>query len=108
MYISTLKSGERVIIDPAATITRIYHYFYLMINVGALVGQIDMVYAEKYVGFWLSFFLPTIMFCFCPAVLFLCRNKYSRVKPTGSVYSKAWNLWKFAMRGRWSANPIKT
>lgn len=102
-----MESGERVIVDPAATVSRIYHYFYLMINIGALVGQISMVYAERYVGFWLSYLLPTIMFCFCPTVLFFCRNRYSLVKPTGSVYTQAIRLWRLAMEGRWSINPVK-
>jgi len=30
------KTGERELVDPAVTITRIYLYFYLFINVGAL------------------------------------------------------------------------
>ncbi len=57
------KKQERVIMDPAVTIQRVYLYFYMMINVGSLVGSIGMVYAEKYVGFWLSFLLPTLMVC---------------------------------------------
>lgn len=44
MKIRTLPSGERVIVDHAATIARIYNWFYLFINVGALVGQIGMSY----------------------------------------------------------------
>lgn len=106
-YIKTLKSGERVIIDHASTIARIYMYFYLMINVGALLGQISMVYAEKFVGYWLSFFLPTLLFCFAPFVLFVCRKRYRRVPPTGSVYAEAFRLWKLAMHGRWSFNPVR-
>lgn len=106
-YIKTLKSGERVIVDPAATIARIYMYFYMMINIGALTGQISMVYAERYVGFYMSFLLPTIMFCFSPLILFVCRKRYYRVPPTGSVYTQAYRLWKLAMRGRWSFNPVK-
>ncbi|KAJ9213861.1 hypothetical protein DTO166G4_4472 [Paecilomyces variotii] len=100
------KTGERVIVDPAQTITRIFLYFYFMINVGALLGSIAMVYAEKYVGFWLSFLLPTIMFCFCPLVLFLCRNKYDVTPPTGSVVVKALKLWSLALKGKWSWNPF--
>lgn len=96
-----------MIVDPAATVARIYLYFYLMINVGSLTGQISMVYAERYVGFWLSYLLPTIMFCFCPTVLFFCRKRYNLVPPTGSVYSKAFRLWRLAMKGRWSLNPMR-
>ncbi|PWY65637.1 PTR2-domain-containing protein [Aspergillus sclerotioniger CBS 115572] len=106
-FIKTLASGERVIVDPAATVARIYLYFYLMINIGSILGQVSMVYAERYVGFWLSYLLPTIMFTFCPTVLFFCRNKYYLVKPTGSVYLQAFRLWKLAMQGRWSLNPVR-
>ena len=61
MRIKTTKSGERVIMDPAVTISRIYMYFYLMINIGSLLGSVAMVFAEKYVGFWLAYMLPTLM-----------------------------------------------
>ncbi|KAG5291601.1 oligopeptide transporter [Histoplasma ohiense] len=108
MYIKTTKKGERVIVDPSVTISRIYHYFYLMINIGALIGQISMVYAEKYVGFYLSFLLPTFMFCLCPLVLYLLRNKYSRRKPVGSVYGKAFRVWRLATKGVVSWNPART
>ncbi|EAW22638.1 putative MFS peptide transporter [Aspergillus fischeri NRRL 181] len=101
------KTGERVIVDPAQTVTRIFLYFYFMINVGALVGSIAMVYAEKYVGFWLAFLLPTIMFAFCPLVIFACRNKYEVTPATGSVSAKAFKLWAFALKGRWSWNPVR-
>jgi POT family proton-dependent oligopeptide transporter len=63
-FIATTKSGERVIVDPTKTTSRIYmvrvpssrlalrppspiQYYYLFINIGALIGQISMVYAEK-------------------------------------------------------------
>lgn len=105
--IKVLPDGERVIVDPAATVARIYLYFYLMVNVGSLVGQLAMVYAERYVGFWLSFLLPTMMFCICPTVLYFCRSKYHLVPPTGSTYGQAFRLWSLAMKGRWSLNPVK-
>lgn len=47
LFVKTTKSGERVIVDPALTTGSIYMYFYLFINIGALVGQIGMTYAEK-------------------------------------------------------------
>ena len=109
MKVITLpKTGERVVIDPAVTSSRVYHYFYMFINIGALVGQISMVYAEKYVGFWLSYLLPTIMLCICPAVMWYGRNKYKRSPPQGSVFSKAFMLFVKANSGRWSFNPVST
>lgn len=47
LFIGHTKSGERVIVDPLMTTSRIYMYFYLFINVGALIGQISMAYSEK-------------------------------------------------------------
>ncbi|KAF8243851.1 MFS peptide transporter [Wilcoxina mikolae CBS 423.85] len=108
LKVKTLDTGERVIMDPTLTVSRIYMYFYMMINVGSLCGSVAMVYAEKYVGFWLSYTLPTIMFLFCPMIMYACRNRYERSPPTGSVTSKAFKLWILAMKGRWSLNPIAT
>lgn len=106
--VQTLPSGERVIVDPAITQSRIYHYFYLFINVGALVGQIGMVYAEKYVGFWLAFLLPTLIFLLCPMIMFWGRKRYDRSPPTGSVFGKFFRIWGYAQKGCWSLNPVTT
>lgn len=108
MRVATTKKGERVIVDPATTATRVYMYFYLFINIGALVGQIGMTYAERYVGFWLSYLLPTLIFCLCPAVMWYGRKIYKRTPPQGSVLGKSFRLWLFAQKGRWSLNPITT
>ena len=102
MRVTTIeKTGERVIIDPAVTTTRIFLYFYAMINLGALAGQIGMVYAEKYVGFYLSFLLPTVLFIFAPIVLAVCRKRYRLTPPTGSVLSKFFSMFFYAMKGHW-------
>ncbi|KIX05842.1 uncharacterized protein Z518_03815 [Rhinocladiella mackenziei CBS 650.93] len=106
--IQILPSGERVIVDPTVTTSRIFLYFYLCINVGSLIGQIGMVYAEKYVGFWLSFMLPTVLFLLAPFVLALCRKHYVLTPPTGSVFAKFWKLWTYAGKGRWSINLYRT
>jgi POT family proton-dependent oligopeptide transporter len=108
MRVKIDKRGERVIHDPAVTQSRLYHYFYHFINIGALVGQIGMVYSEKYVGFWLAFFLPTILLCLCPLVIYVCRNQYGKTPPQGNVLGKAFRLFFRAQRGRWSFNPVST
>lgn len=46
--IEILPSGERVIVDPTVTTSRIFLYFYLCINIGSLVGQIGMVYCVSH------------------------------------------------------------
>ncbi|EWZ45359.1 POT family proton-dependent oligopeptide transporter [Fusarium oxysporum f. sp. radicis-lycopersici 26381] len=108
MHVKTLKSGERVIVDPAVTIERVYLWFYFCINVGALVGQVTMVFAEKEVGFWLSYTLPTFMLCLCPLVMWLNRHKYERRPPGGSVLGQALKTWFLAQKGCWSINPVAT
>ncbi len=108
MKIITDSAGDRVIVDPAVTASSVYMWFYLFINIGALVGQISMVYAEKYIGFWLSYFLPTVMLCLCPVVMILCRKVYILTPPQGSVFGKAMKLFFFAQKGRWSINPVRT
>ncbi|TEB30750.1 PTR2-domain-containing protein [Coprinellus micaceus] len=108
LFVKTTKGGERVIVDPALTIARVYMYFYLFINIGAIIGQISMTYAEKYVGFWLAYTLPTIVFLLCPIVLFVGRNRYVRSPPSGSVLAAAMQLWAYAAKGKWSWNPVTT
>ncbi|TFB00742.1 Peptide transporter PTR2, partial [Trichoderma ghanense] len=81
--IKTLKTGEKVIIDPERTIQRVMLIFYAMINVGAFFA-IATTYTEKYVGFWLSFLLPGIVYFVLP---FLLLGVYKRLvikKPNGS------------------------
>ncbi|KAG7094844.1 hypothetical protein E1B28_005653 [Marasmius oreades] len=108
LFIRVEKSGERVVVDPAMTISRVYMYFYWFINFGSLIGSIGMVYSEKYVGFWLAYTLPTIVFLLCPIVLWYGRNRYVRSPPQGSVLGKSLRLWSLAAKGRWSLNPIRT
>ncbi|KAF6760668.1 POT family-domain-containing protein [Ephemerocybe angulata] len=108
LFVITRKNGERVIVDPTMTVSRVYMYFYLFINIGALVGQISMTYAEKYVGFWLAYTLPTIVFSLCPIVLVIGRSRYVRTPPAGSVLATCLRLWQYAARGKWSWNPVRT
>ncbi|KAF2725450.1 PTR2-domain-containing protein [Polychaeton citri CBS 116435] len=106
--IVTLKSGERVIRDPSVTYSRVFLYFYMMINIGSLFGGIGMVYAERYIGFWLAYALPTFLFFFAPLVLIGCKKYYTLTPPTGSVTSRAFRLLTFASKGCWSPNPVTT
>lgn len=108
MHVKTIKSGERVIVDPGVTTERIFLWFYFCINVGALVGQVCMVYAEQYVGFYLSYTLPTVMLSLCPMVMLWGRKRYIRREPAGSVLGPALRTFALAQKGRWSLNPFAT
>lgn len=79
-----------------------------MINAGSLVGGIGMVYAERFIGFWLSYALPTFMFFLAPIVLIGCKKFYKLAPPTESVLSKSFKTLSLASKGCWSANPIQT
>lgn len=102
------KTGERVIVDPEQTAARIYNWFYLFINVGALFGQITMSYAALYVGYYLAFLLPTVMFLICPLILIVNKKNYRLTPPQGSVLGPIANFLTFAIRPSWSWNPLRT
>ncbi|KAJ5896758.1 uncharacterized protein N7473_006157 [Penicillium subrubescens] len=82
-YIKTLKSGERVIVDPESTTTRTMLIFYGFVNVGAFF-MLATTYAEKYVGFWLSFLLAGIIYFLLPILLFAVYKKTYKAPPAGS------------------------
>ncbi|CAG8975201.1 hypothetical protein HYALB_00004262 [Hymenoscyphus albidus] len=103
-YVRVNKKGLKEIVDPAVTTARIYIYFYFLINLGSLCGSLAMVYSEHYVGFWLSFLLPTIVYLICPLVLWYFKKSYVLSPPTGSVMAKAGKLVRLAFKGRWSWN----
>jgi len=90
-YIKTLKSGERVVVDPASTIQRIYMIFYLMINIGSL-SSIATTELEKNVGFWAAYLLPFLFFLFGFAALLFGKNKYVVKPPQGSVIPQAFKV----------------
>ncbi|PPQ64967.1 hypothetical protein CVT24_008155 [Panaeolus cyanescens] len=108
LFVITTPKGERVIVDPTLTVSRVYMYFYLFINIGALIGQISMSYSEKFVGFYLAYTLPTVVFLLCPIILWVGRNRYHRTPPTGSVLATAIRIWRFCARDKWSLNPVTT
>jgi len=97
LRVTTNKKGQSVIVDPALTVARIMMYFYLLINLGSLAGQIGMVYAEQDVGFWLSYTIPTVVLCLTPLVMIWGRKRYVRVAPAGSVLPNAFRLLRLAL-----------
>ncbi|EJT98129.1 oligopeptide transporter [Dacryopinax primogenitus] len=101
------EEGERVILDPSITTARIYMYFYLMINVGAALGQLCMTFAEKYVGFWAAFSLPTIMFCLCPIVLWWGSSFYTKSPPQGSNLLHTLRVLALAFRPLLTLSPTR-
>ncbi|OAG10772.1 MFS peptide transporter-like protein Ptr2 [Paraphaeosphaeria sporulosa] len=97
-YVRTKKNGNKEIVDPATTAARIYIYFYFLINCGSLTGSLAMVYSEHFVGFWLSFTLPTFCYLLCPLILVFFKKHYKLTPPTGSVFGKAFKLIRLAVK----------
>lgn len=85
------KTGERIIIDPAITIQRIYMIFYFCINLGSL-SLIATPYMERDVGFWSAFLLCMCMFLVGTLVLVLGRKVYVVRPPQGSIITDAFRV----------------
>ncbi|KAF2001222.1 di/tri peptide transporter 2 [Amniculicola lignicola CBS 123094] len=93
------KTGERVIIDPAITIQRIYMVFYFCINLGSL-SLIATPYMERDVGFWSAFVLCTCVFFIGTLTLILGKRVYIVRPPQGSVVTDAFRVIFMMIKGR--------
>ncbi|KAF2654156.1 Ptr2 peptide transporter [Lophiostoma macrostomum CBS 122681] len=105
-HVELTKNGERVIVDPSLTRSRVYSWYYFLINFGSVVGGLTMSYAERYVGFFLAFLLPTILVICTLPVFFYGHNRYIKNPREGNVLVPAGKLICFGLKGRWSFNPI--
>ncbi|PLB37576.1 peptide MFS transporter [Aspergillus candidus] len=97
MAVSTTKKGERIILDPALTIQRIYMIFYGCINIGSL-SLLATPYMERDVGFWSAFLLCLCMFFVGTVVVIGGRKLYVVRPPQGSIITDAFKaLWIMIM-----------
>lgn len=95
--IKVLKSGERVIEDPEATTERVMLWFYLMINVGGFMG-VATAYSEKYVGWWLAFLIPLILYLPLPILLWFLRKRLVLHPPGGSDLPNVFKILGICLR----------
>jgi POT family proton-dependent oligopeptide transporter len=98
---SKATKRRAVIHGPALPANRVYMYFYLFINIGALIGQLAMSYTEKFVGFWLAWLLPTFMLCICPLAYFgegINTNELRQRDPSSSRHCEFGSLLSVAVR----------
>jgi dipeptide/tripeptide permease len=79
----TLKSGEKVILDPDATTERVMLWFYLLINIGAFMG-VATTYVERYIGWWLGFFIPLVLYLPLLPMLWYLKGRLVLPPPGGS------------------------
>ncbi|KAF1360594.1 peptide transporter PTR2-A [Lizonia empirigonia] len=93
------KTGERVIIDPAITISRIYMIFYWCINIGSL-SALATPYMERDIGFWSAYLMCLCIFLVGTLVLVLGRKVYIVRPPQGSVITNAFRVMGQMIKGR--------
>jgi dipeptide/tripeptide permease len=79
----TLKSGEKVIVDPDATTERVMLWFYLLINIGGFMAVATSSTA-KLVGWWVSFFIPLVLYLPLPLLLWYLKPRLVLKEPGGS------------------------
>lgn len=103
--IKTLKSGERVIVDPQTTLSNIYMIFYNVLCIGCLSG-IPATYIELRIGFWAAYLLPFCVFWIAVATLVIGRNKYVE-HPPNPVLGNAFRIFSVAIRNRFDMNAAK-
>lgn len=77
----TLKTGEKVVVDPEASSERVMLWFYLLINLGGLF-KVPTTFIEKNFGWWLAFFTPTILYLGLLPLLWFLRKRLV-LKPAG-------------------------
>ncbi|MCJ1386880.1 hypothetical protein MMC17_010008 [Xylographa soralifera] len=96
-YTKVLKSGEKVIMDPEATIQRIMLFFYGLINVGAFFA-LATTYCEKDVGYWLAYLTPGILYFLLPILLVVLNKHIVKKAPNGSVLANVFKITGMAIK----------
>jgi POT family proton-dependent oligopeptide transporter len=101
--LKTLKSGERVIVDPQTTVQRYFLVFYWCINIGSF-WMIVTSYTERLVGFWVAFLCPAIIYLFVPLVFVAAKKRLYFAPPQGSVVLEALYVFReLFRRNGWKA-----
>jgi POT family proton-dependent oligopeptide transporter len=69
--------------------------------------QFRLTLTADFVGFWLSYTLPTICYLLCPLLLIFFKKHYKLSPPTGSVMGRAAKLIRFAFKKSTKKNCFK-
>ncbi|KAJ7084827.1 PTR2-domain-containing protein [Mycena belliarum] len=84
--VTTLPSGEKVIIDPGSV-------YYWAVNVGAFMS-VATSYSEKRIGFWLAYLIPGILYILMPVTLVFAYPRLVRLPPQGSVVLDSFKVFR--------------
>ncbi|CAN6615515.1 peptide transporter Ptr2p [Trichomonascus vanleenenianus] len=105
-FVKTLKSGEKVIVDPNVTIQSIFLIFYFCINFGSL-SNIATTELEQRVDFWAAYLLPFCFFFVGIIALVLGRNLYIKRPPQGSVLPNCFRIIAMSCRNKFDLECCK-
>ncbi|KAF5096740.1 hypothetical protein D0Z03_001556 [Geotrichum reessii] len=105
-YVKTLKSGERVIVDPPTTIQSIFMMFYLCINLGSL-SAIATTEMELHIDFWAAYLLPFCFFFVAIASLIFGNKYYVKRPPMGSVLPDTFKIIGIAIKNGFKLDVAK-
>ncbi|RFU23762.1 hypothetical protein B7463_g12576, partial [Scytalidium lignicola] len=93
----TLKTGEKVIEDPEHTTERVMLWFYLLINIGGFMN-VATSYTEKYIGWWLSFLLPLLLYLPLGPLLWWLKPRLVLHPPGGSDLSNVFWILRICLK----------
>ncbi|KAI5287472.1 hypothetical protein KEM54_005979 [Ascosphaera aggregata] len=104
MAIGRDKQGNRVIIDPAIAIQRIYMIFYGCINIGSL-SLLATPYMERDIGFWSAYLMCLCVFVLGTVILALGRKFYVVRPPQGSIITDCFKCIFMMIKARSTDGP---
>lgn len=97
-HVVTQPSGEKVIVDPERTTSRMMMWMFLALQFGGLMG-IPTSYLARYVGFWAAFLLPTIVWLSVPGILaWINTMPLVKVPPGGSDFGNVIRVHMLCLR----------
>ena len=96
-YTKVLKSGEKVIMDPEATVQRVMLIYYGLVNVGAFFA-LATTYCEKDVGYWLAYLTPGILYFLLPTLLIILNKHVVKKAPDASVLTNVFKITGMAIK----------
>ncbi|KAF8202074.1 peptide transporter PTR2-A [Mycena galopus ATCC 62051] len=96
--ITTTSSGERVIVDQALTLQRIYSIYYWCGNVGSL-SAVATTLMERHIDFWAAFLLPVCSIWVSLTLLIVGRAQFVKPPAKGTILPQAMKAFWFGVRG---------
>lgn len=96
-YVKTLHNNQQVIVSRAQTLSRMQWLFYGLGNIGPFLA-IGTTWAEKRIGFWLSFTVPCAITFLLPLILLVIYRRAIKVKPDGKQFSQTLRIFWIVMK----------